>query len=60
LIQIVQTGSKNIEIAVMGLDTELVILEPEQVDAVAALIEQENAAEAEKKAKRPGRSSEES
>ena len=55
-----QTGSKNIEIAVMGVDSQLEVLEAEQVDAVATQIEQENAAEAEKKAKRgPSRSSDE-
>jgi hypothetical protein len=44
----------------MGVDTQLEVLEAEQVDAVATQIEQENAAEAEKKAKRgPGRSSDE-
>jgi 20S proteasome subunit alpha 4 len=45
LLEIVQTGSKNIEIAVMGSNAILEILEPEQVDAVATVIEEENVAE---------------
>jgi 20S proteasome subunit alpha 4 len=45
LLEIVQTGSKNIEIAVMGSNAILEILEPEQVDAVATVIDQENLAE---------------
>ncbi|KAJ3304313.1 Proteasome subunit alpha type-4 [Kappamyces sp. JEL0829] len=51
LLEVVQTGAKNIEIAVMenGVISEL---EPSEVEAVTAIIEAENAAEAEKKAKK--------
>ena len=40
-----QTGSKNIEIAVMGGDCKLQVLDPKEVDLVAAQIEKENAEE---------------
>jgi len=50
LLEVVQTGAKNIEIALMGEDQKLVHLEAEQVEAVVAVIEREAAEEAEKKA----------
>ncbi|KAJ3284129.1 Proteasome subunit alpha type-4 [Rhizoclosmatium sp. JEL0117] len=46
LLEIVQTGSKNIEVSVMGPDSILRNLTPEEVEAVVAVIEAENAAEA--------------
>ncbi|KAJ3179630.1 Proteasome subunit alpha type-4 [Geranomyces variabilis] len=54
LLEIVQTGAKNIEIAVMGNDSVLRTLDASEVEAVTALIEKENAAEAEKKNKKKG------
>ncbi|KAI9103036.1 putative PRE6-20S proteasome subunit [Phlyctochytrium arcticum] len=54
LMEIVQTGSKNIEVAVMGEDCVLKTLEPTEVEEVTAIIEKENAAEAEKKSKKRG------
>ncbi|KAJ1569118.1 Proteasome subunit alpha type-4 [Cladochytrium tenue] len=50
LLEIVQTGAKNIEIAVMGPSRRLKTLDASEVDAVVAVIEQENAAEAAAKA----------
>ncbi|KAJ3415965.1 Proteasome subunit alpha type-4 [Chytridiales sp. JEL 0842] len=50
LLEIVQTGAKNIEIAVMGPDCKLRVLEAADVEAVVAKIEAENAAEAAAKA----------
>ncbi|KAI9209713.1 putative PRE6-20S proteasome subunit [Polychytrium aggregatum] len=52
LLEVVQTGAKNIEIAVMGADSVLRHLETDEVEAITAIIEQENAAEAEKKTKK--------
>jgi 20S proteasome subunit alpha 4 len=48
LLEVVQTGSKNIEIAVMeqGVFEEL---EPSEIERITKIIEQENAAQAEKK-----------
>ncbi|KAJ3078115.1 Proteasome subunit alpha type-4, partial [Rhizoclosmatium hyalinum] len=46
LLEIVQTGSKNIEVSVMGPDSILRNLTPEEVEAVVTVIEAENAAEA--------------
>ncbi|KAJ3149931.1 Proteasome subunit alpha type-4 [Geranomyces variabilis] len=54
LLEIVQTGAKNIEIAVMGNDSVLMTLDASEVEAVTAIIEKENAAEAEKKNKKKG------
>ncbi|KAJ3156280.1 Proteasome subunit alpha type-4 [Geranomyces michiganensis] len=54
LLEIVQTGAKNIEIAVMGNDSVLRTLDASEVEAVTAIIEKENAAEAEKKNKKKG------
>ncbi|KAI9336816.1 putative PRE6-20S proteasome subunit [Obelidium mucronatum] len=50
LLEIVQTGSKNIEVSVMGPDSILRNLTPEEVEAVVTVIEAENAAEAAAKA----------
>ncbi|KAJ3289745.1 Proteasome subunit alpha type-4 [Borealophlyctis nickersoniae] len=52
LLEVVQSGAKNIEIAVMGPDSVLKTMEIEEVEAVCTIIEQENAAEAEKKNKK--------
>ncbi|KAJ3015158.1 UNVERIFIED_CONTAM: Proteasome subunit alpha type-4 [Siphonaria sp. JEL0065] len=52
LLEIVQTGSKNIEVSVMGPDSVLRNLTPDEVEAVVKVIEAENAAEA--AAKAPG------
>ncbi|KAI8820824.1 putative PRE6-20S proteasome subunit [Fimicolochytrium jonesii] len=52
LLEIVQTGAKNIEVALMGVDGILRTLESSEVEEVTALIEKENAAEAEKKSKK--------
>ncbi|KAL2919525.1 Proteasome subunit alpha type-4 [Polyrhizophydium stewartii] len=52
LLEVVQTGAKNIEIAVMGEDALLKHLDAEEIEAVTKIIEAENAAEAEKKAKK--------
>ncbi|KAI9355733.1 proteasome subunit, alpha type, 8 [Zopfochytrium polystomum] len=46
LLEIVQTGAKNIEIAIMGPDAKLKSLDASEVEAIVATIEQENAAEA--------------
>ncbi|KAI8921246.1 putative PRE6-20S proteasome subunit [Powellomyces hirtus] len=54
LLEIVQTGAKNIEIAVMGSDSILRTLEASEVEEITAIIEKENAAEAEKKSKKKG------
>ncbi|KAJ3071893.1 Proteasome subunit alpha type-4 [Podochytrium sp. JEL0797] len=50
LLEIVQTGSKNIEVSVMGPDSILRNLTPEEVETVVGVIEAENAAEAASKA----------
>ena len=44
LLEVVQTGSKNIEIVVMD-GTSIKTLEAEEVEAITKIIEQENAAE---------------
>lgn len=49
LLEVVQTGSKNIDIAYMGPDSKLVNLAPEEVESIVAAIEKEKAEEAEKK-----------
>ncbi|KAJ3328365.1 Proteasome subunit alpha type-4 [Blyttiomyces sp. JEL0837] len=46
LLEIVQTGAKNIEIACMGPDEKLKVLEAEEVEQLVSVIEAENAAEA--------------
>ncbi|KAJ3313188.1 Proteasome subunit alpha type-4 [Boothiomyces sp. JEL0838] len=50
LLEVVQTGAKNIEIAVMDING-VEFLEQEQVETISAEIEKENAAEQEKKKK---------
>ncbi|KAJ3010001.1 UNVERIFIED_CONTAM: Proteasome subunit alpha type-4 [Siphonaria sp. JEL0065] len=57
LLEIVQTGSKNIEVSVMGPDSVLRNLTPDEVEAVVKVIETENAAEAAAKAPGGGSSS---
>ncbi|KAL1921931.1 uncharacterized protein VTP21DRAFT_10573 [Calcarisporiella thermophila] len=52
LLEVVQTGAKNIEIALMGMDKKIKLLEMEEVERIVAEIEKEKEAEAEKK-KRP-------
>ncbi|RKP00452.1 hypothetical protein CXG81DRAFT_13210 [Caulochytrium protostelioides] len=54
LLEVVQTGAKNLEVAVMGSDAKLRILSTEAVEAVTKRIEDEEAAEQEKKARRKG------
>lgn len=49
LLEVVQTGSKNVEIAVMRNGRELETLSNDEIDRVMAEIEKENEAEAEKK-----------
>ncbi|RKO95046.1 hypothetical protein CAUPRSCDRAFT_1057, partial [Caulochytrium protostelioides] len=49
LLEVVQTGAKNLEVAVMGSDAKLRILSTEAVEAVTKRIEDEEAAEQEKK-----------
>ncbi|CAO3588903.1 unnamed protein product [Absidia cylindrospora] len=51
LLEVVQTGAKNIEIAVMTADHQVKILDLAQVEAVVAEIEKEKEEEAEKKKK---------
>ncbi|KAL7751891.1 Proteasome subunit alpha type-4 [Sorochytrium milnesiophthora] len=51
LLEVVQTGAKNIEIAYMDASAKLQTLELAQVEAVVAEIEKEKEAEAEKKKK---------
>lgn len=51
LLEIVQTGSKNIEVTVMTSDDVVKNLEPEEVGEIVAVIEKEKEAEAEKKKK---------
>ncbi|KAJ3271382.1 Proteasome subunit alpha type-4 [Terramyces sp. JEL0728] len=50
LLEVVQTGAKNIEIAVMDIKG-VVFLSQEEVEAISSEIEKENAAEQEKKKK---------
>ncbi|KAJ3017940.1 Proteasome subunit alpha type-4 [Thoreauomyces humboldtii] len=54
LLEIVQTGAKNIEIALMGADSMLKTLDASEVEAITAVIEKEKAEEAEKKSKKKG------
>ncbi|TPX33340.1 hypothetical protein SmJEL517_g03756 [Synchytrium microbalum] len=49
LLEVVQTGAKNIEIAVMGSDAVLKNLDLDEVEAICAIIEKEKEAEAAKK-----------
>ncbi|KAJ1565516.1 Proteasome subunit alpha type-4, partial [Nowakowskiella sp. JEL0078] len=56
LLEVVQTGSKNIEIAVMKNDGILLNLTADEVDAISKIIEKEKEAEAEKN-KKPGQPS---
>jgi len=51
LLEVVQTGAKNIEIAVMTSDSTIHNLETEEVEQIVAEIEKEKEAEAEKKKK---------
>ncbi|CAO3700611.1 unnamed protein product [Rhizopus stolonifer] len=51
LLEVVQTGAKNIEIVVMGTEGEIKRLEQEEVESVVAEIEKEKEEEAEKKKK---------
>ncbi|GAA5798894.1 proteasome subunit alpha type-7 [Helicostylum pulchrum] len=51
LLEVVQTGAKNIEIAVMTSDSTVKRLEQEEVESVVAEIEKEKEEEAEKKKK---------
>ncbi|CAB4386850.1 unnamed protein product [Rhizophagus irregularis] len=51
LLEVVQTGAKNIEIAVMTSDSVVKNLEIEEVEAIVSEIEKEKEAEAEKKKK---------
>ncbi|KAG2207038.1 hypothetical protein INT46_001883 [Mucor plumbeus] len=51
LLEVVQTGAKNIEIAVMTSDNTVKLLEQEDVESVVAEIEKEKEEEAEKKKK---------
>ena len=44
LLEVVEAGSKNIEVAVMRRDTGLTILTDEEVDAITAEIEAEKTA----------------
>ncbi|KAI8328733.1 proteasome subunit alpha type-7 [Chlamydoabsidia padenii] len=57
LLEVVQTGAKNIEIAVMTADNVIKTLELADVEAVVAEIEKEKEEEAEKKKKPLGTSS---
>ncbi|CAG8539311.1 50_t:CDS:2 [Dentiscutata erythropus] len=51
LLEVVQTGAKNIEIALMTADSVIKNLEIEEVEAIVSEIEKEKEAEAEKKKK---------
>ncbi|CAO3659757.1 unnamed protein product [Rhizopus stolonifer] len=51
LLEVVQTGAKNIEIVVMGTEGEVKRLEQEEVETVVAEIEKEKEEEAERKKK---------
>eukprot|EP00842_Homolaphlyctis_polyrhiza_P001837 jgi/Hompol1/2654/HPOL_002998-RA len=57
LLEVVQTGAKNIEIVVMSEGA--VVKATEEIEAITKIIEAENAAEAEKKAKKVGAASSE-
>ncbi|KAH6582567.1 hypothetical protein BASA61_008466 [Batrachochytrium salamandrivorans] len=52
LLEVVQTGAKNIEIAVMGEGAVVKHLDADEIEAITKIIEVENAAEAEKKSKK--------
>jgi 20S proteasome subunit alpha 4 len=52
LLEVVQTGAKNIEIAFMGPDCTLKTLDLEQVEVIVAEIEKEKEIENEKKSKK--------
>lgn len=49
LLEVVQSGGKNIELAIMRNGETLKILQPEEVDKFVEIIEKEKEAEAEKK-----------
>lgn len=49
IIQVVQTGSKNVEMAVMRKGEPMKLLETEEIDKYVKMIEAEKEAEAEKK-----------
>jgi len=49
LLEVVQSGAKNIEVAVMEKGKGIKILDPTEVESIAAEIEKEKEAEAEKK-----------
>ncbi|XP_020623985.1 proteasome subunit alpha type-7-A-like, partial [Orbicella faveolata] len=51
LLEVVQSGGKNIELAVMRKGETLKILQPDEVDKFVEVIEKEKEAEAEKKKK---------
>ncbi|KAJ3392565.1 Proteasome subunit alpha type-4 [Lobulomyces angularis] len=53
LLEVVQTGAKNIEIAVMEVDGLLKVLEANEVEDIVKEIEKEKEIEAEKKSKKP-------
>ncbi|ORX56234.1 proteasome subunit alpha type-7 [Hesseltinella vesiculosa] len=53
LLEVVQTGAKNIEIAVMGSDGVVKHLQLSEVEAIVAEIEKEKEEEAEKKKMKP-------
>jgi len=52
LLEVVQSGSKNVEIAVSRRNRPLEMLSSEEIERIMAEIEKENEAEAEKKAKK--------
>jgi len=52
LLEVVQTGSKNVELAVMRRDCGMKLLENEEVEKFVAIIEKEKEEEAEKKKKK--------
>ncbi|XP_031551182.1 proteasome subunit alpha type-7-like [Actinia tenebrosa] len=51
LLEVVQTGGKNIELAVMKRGESMTILQADEVDKIVAVIEKEKEEEAEKKKK---------
>jgi 20S proteasome subunit alpha 4 len=52
LLEVVQTGAKNIEIAVMEVDGVLRVLEAKEIEDIVAEIEREKKEEEEKKGKK--------
>jgi 20S proteasome subunit alpha 4 len=52
LLEVVQSGAKNIDIAYMGGDAKIVFLASEEIERIAAEIEKEKEAEAEKNKKK--------